>query len=316
MSQISSLGFTDADLTPRLKFVNILPSLVFMVTVGSLWLSGAPENPPDFSVLMKRAGHYGWPGAVLITAGSLIVGLLLQPLELASIRFLEGYWRPSGPLGRLGEFGRWVQERRKTRLTWLRDHLSDGPHAEFAKHVPGELALLPDKQEVLPTALGNRLRAAEERAGRPYSLDAILTWPRLYFVLPQDVLRVVAQSRNELDTAVRLCISFALTAVVSTGLLLRHPVWLALPGGFALLSALAYRAALHAAEDYGVTFTAVIDVYRLRLLREMSVKMPEDSAAEQAINHKISQVWGRKGRLRNPVPYAPGEGAGPSGSAG
>lgn len=312
MSQLGSLGFTDADLTPRLKFVNILPSVVFLATVGALWLSGAPAHPPTLSVLKQNAVDINWVGALVLTAAALVVGLLLQPLELASIRFLEGYWRTSGPLRRLGEHGRWIQQRRKDRLVWLNEELSQSAYEELVEHVPRELATFPDRQRVLPTALGNRLRAAEERAGEVYSLDATLTWPRLYFVLPQDVLRFVSQSRNELDTAVRLCLSFALTSLVSAALLLRHPAWLALPLGFALLSALAYRAAVHAAEGYGVTFTSVIDVYRLRLLKEMSVRMPTDSDDEININDSLRLLWEREGALDEPVPYAPDEPPGPA----
>ncbi|WP_405968982.1 hypothetical protein OG496_55165 [Streptomyces sp. NBC_00988] len=307
MSQLGSLGFTDADLTPRLKFVNILPSVVFLMTVGALWLGGAPAQPPAFTVLKENVEDINWPGALVLTASALVIGLLLQPLELASIRFLEGYWKASGPLQQLGERGRWIQQRRKDRLVWLEEELSQSAYEELVEHVPRELASFPDGQQVLPTALGNRLRAAEERAGKAYSLDATLTWPRLYFVLPPDVLRFVSQSRNELDTAVRLCLSFALTSLVSAALLLRHPVWLALPLGFALLSGLAYRAAVHAAQAYGVTFTSVIDVYRLRLLKEMSVKMPADSDDEIAINDKLRLLWEREGPLEEPVPYAAGE---------
>lgn len=312
MSQLGSLGFTDADLTPRLKFVNILPSVVFLMTVGALWLSGAPAHPPTLAVLKQNANDINWLGALMLTVAALVIGLLLQPLELASIRFLEGYWRTPGPLRRLGERGRWVQQRRKDRLVWLNEQLGQSTYAELVEHVPRELASFPNEQRVLPTALGNRLRAAEERAGKAYSLDATLTWPRLYFVLPQDVLRFVSQSRNELDTAVRLCLSFALTSLVGAALLLRHPVWLALPLGFALLSGLAYRAAVHAAQAYGVTFTSVIDVYRLRLLKEMSVRMPTDSDDEIGINDKLRLLWEREGALDEPVPYAPDEGSPPA----
>jgi hypothetical protein len=120
MSQLSALGFTDADLSPRLKFVNVLPSLLLMATVGGLLLSGAPDRAPDFGTMMDNAKDYGWTGAVVSTAGALVAGLLLQPLELASIRMLEGYWSPVGPLGAVGRLGAWIQHRRRSRLRWLR----------------------------------------------------------------------------------------------------------------------------------------------------------------------------------------------------
>ncbi|MCX4433443.1 hypothetical protein [Streptomyces mirabilis] len=307
MSQLSALGVTDADLSPRLKFVNILPSALLLAVVISLILGGAPAHAPGLHRLLDNARSYGWTGAVVASVGALVAGLLLQPLELASIRLLEGYVSSTGLLGPLARMGTWVHASRRSRLTWQHNHLKhEDPRAVTARF---GLALMPHRAPVLPTALGNRLRAAEERAGRPYGLDSLLTWPRLYHVLPQDVLQTVARSRNELDTAARLSLSFALTSVMTTGLLLTHPWWLLLPAALAVLSWFAYRAAVHAATTYGDTVAAVVDVFRLKLLQEMHIAIPADTAGERALNKKLTALWSRKDRnpLPSPVKYDAGE---------
>ncbi|MER6417970.1 hypothetical protein [Streptomyces sp. NPDC001137] len=307
MSQLSALGVVDADLTPRLKFVNILPSALLLTVVGSLILGGAPANAPELQRLLDNARSYGWAGAAVASVGALVAGLLLQPLELASIRLLEGYVSATGPLGPLARVGTWVHANRRSRLTWQDEHLDyDDPRAEAARF---GLSLMPDRAPVLPTALGNRLRAAEERAGRPYGLDALLTWPRLYHVLPQEVLQTVSRSRNELDTAARLALSFGLTSVVTAGLLLPHSWWLLLPVAFAVLSWFAYRSAVHAATTYGNTVAAVVDVYRLRLLQEMRVALPADTGKERALNGKLTDLWLRNDQepLPSPVEYDTGK---------
>ncbi|MET7699720.1 hypothetical protein [Streptomyces sp. NPDC005485] len=304
MSQLSALGVADADLTPRLKFVNILPSVLLIAAVVSLILGGAPAHAPSLDRLLN-ARSYGWAGAALASVGALVAGLLLQPLELASIRFLEGYVSPTGPLGPLARMRTWVHANRRSRLTWQKDHLRDEPHVETAEL---GLTLMPHKAPVLPTTLGNRLRAAEERAGRPYGFDALLVWPRLYHVLPQDVLQTLSESRNQLDTAARLSLSFGLTSAVTTGLLVTHPWWLTLPAALACLSWFAYRSAVHAATTYGVTVAAVIDVYRLRLLQEMHLGIPDDTAKERELNGDLKAYWSRSDGepLPRPVKYDTG----------
>ncbi|WP_406480254.1 hypothetical protein [Streptomyces sp. NBC_01615] len=303
MSQLASFGIADSDLAPRLKFVNVLPTAILLIIVASLLLSGAPANAPSFEALVDNAGHYGWVGAALATAGSLVVGLLLQPLELASIQVLEGYWGRSGPLAPLAAFGSWMQERRKSRLDWVIDHLTDRLPL-LADSAAQKLDLLPDAN-LLPTKLGNRLRAAEDRAGAPYGLDAVMAWPRLFFSLPEDALQKVTEYRNQLDIAVRLCITFGLGALITTALLVLHPLWLAVPAICALLSWFAYHAALHAATTYGIAFTAAIDVYRMKLLRDLSLKMPANTDEERDINGKLMALWERRGGWPAPVDYAP-----------
>ncbi|MER5504810.1 hypothetical protein ABT052_05700 [Streptomyces sp. NPDC002766] len=281
----------ETDLSPRLKFVNILPSAVVIATVIALLLSGAPQQAPTAEMLSRNAQDLGWTGLTLGTVGSLVAGLLLQPLELASIRFLEGYWSARGPLARLGRMGVWLQQRRKSRLAWQARRLQDG--APLREQAREDLTRMPDRRAVLPTMLGNRLRAAEERAGRPYRLDALRTWPRLYYVLSPETLQKLAEYRNQLDTMARFCIAFALAAPITAALLALHTWWLMVPLVFGVLSWLAYRSAVHAATTYGDAFSAAIDVYRLKLLTEMSVKAPENTDEERLLNQTLADLWER-----------------------
>jgi hypothetical protein len=40
---------------------------------------------------------------------------------------------------------------------------------------------------IMPTSLGNVIRAAEDEAGNTYGLDTVITWPILYEVLPDKI---------------------------------------------------------------------------------------------------------------------------------
>ncbi|HEY0638508.1 MAG TPA: hypothetical protein VGD67_12740 [Pseudonocardiaceae bacterium] len=286
---------TDKDLPTRLKLVNVLPVTIVLATTTLLLLSGAPRQSPSLEVVATNIRSLGWPTLVIGTAVSLIAGLALQPLELASIRLLEGYWRPQGLLGPAGRLGCWVHERRRSRLQWLVSYEGRGVEGPLASDAVTELQSYPDSMAVLPTALGNRLRAMEERAGAPYHLDAIHAWPRLYFVLPQDALDKVNAHRNELDVTVRLSIAGAITGLISASLLIRFGWWLVLPAAFLLAAAFAYRSSLAAATNYRVAVCAAFDVHRLRLHQTMRLQMPVDSDHEQAINAVLNGYWRRNG---------------------
>jgi hypothetical protein len=155
----------------------------------------------------------------------------------------------------------------------------------------------------LPMSLGNRLKAFEERAGAAYGIRAIDLWPRLHYALPEVVLSYVNLHRNQLDTACRLCLSLAVAAVGSFGLLIRFTLWWWLPLALLIGAVVAYRAALAAAENYGVAVRAAIDVYRLRLYQEMRLHMPPDTTAERTINDNLRRLW--MGDATASVQYAP-----------
>jgi len=289
------------DLTTRQKFVNLIPALLAVGIVETLILAGAPKKAPEVGRLLDRIEAYGWVGGAVLLIGSVLLALLLEPLELATIRFLEGYWSPFGPLARAGRFGIWMQERRRSRLQWIRDKAPDG---EEKRHAVLRLDDLPRRRPLLPTALGNSLRAMEERAGLPYGMDALVAWPRLYYALPEATLKLVAEGRNQLDTAARLCLSLALSAMVSSGLLLRHRWWLLAPLAMILLAGVAYRAAVAAAGVYGSAVCAAFDVHRLSLLQMMRIDLPPTLSAERKINATLNALWKRASIPTGDITYS------------
>src|SRR5579863_4844260 len=85
-------------------------------------------------------------GAVVVLA--VIVGTQVVALT----RVLEGYWRWRWVNVTLGGVGRWREKKRRARLAAEATQLGD---------LHGYLAFPPDPAPVLPTRLGNALRAAE-----------------------------------------------------------------------------------------------------------------------------------------------------------
>jgi hypothetical protein len=273
----------------RFKVVNAVPVAAVVLIVGTVILAGAPGAAPRWDTLLANARDFGWAGAAGAAAATVIIALLAEPLELASIRFLEGYWPTTGPLGKVGAAGVRAQGRKMSRLTFLADNSTD-PDVNYQAAVALERYPL-TAERLLPTSLGNRLRAFEDRAGVGYELDAVTWWPRLHHTLPDQVRDTVDRYRNQLDVAARLTIAFAVGAAVLAGLLARHPAWWWLPGLLGVFSGFAYRSALGATDAYGTAVTAAIDVYRLNLLQEMRLQLPKDTNAERTLNRKLRLLW-------------------------
>ena len=96
----------------------------------------------------------------------------------------------------------------------------------------------PAEAEILPTALGNALRAAERRAGDRYGLDAIVLWPRLHVVMSTNTRAMVNSARDELDLLAGLTVSFVVAALVALGFTIGHGLWRAVPVVLIWLAAL------------------------------------------------------------------------------
>jgi hypothetical protein len=129
-------------------------------------------------------------------------------------------------------------------------------------------------------------------------------WPRLYFILPADALEKIAEHRNQLDISVRLSLSLGVGSIATTVLVLPYPAWWAVPVAFALMSWFAYKSAVSAATAYGVVVAAAVDVYRLKLLQALRIKMPKDTEEEREINIALTNHWKRVSDTPSKVTYA------------
>ena len=101
---------------------------------------------------------------------------------------------------------------------------------EFAQ-LDWQLMHRPLFNQLMPTRLGNILRAAEQRPLERYGLDAIICWSRLWLLLPDAVKKDLQEARADLNSAARVWLwSLLFIGWVSLG------AWWASPIG--ILSAL------------------------------------------------------------------------------
>jgi len=286
------------DIGTRLAVIGLIPGGALALFVLALVWSGAPGDAPEVDRVLDHARDLdAWAGG-LVFFTLVVLTLVLQPLQLSLIRLLEGYW-PS----RLSGLARAGRERQLRRFDALTEAAAPRPQPP----TPADLAamgdadsqlrrLFPSEREwLLPTRLGNALRAAESRPGDPYGLDAIVAWPRLYPLLPDAVRALVDDQRDGLDLAARFCAVFAAAAAVSLALLAIHGWWLLVPAGCLVLAWLSYRGAVAAAVAYGEGVRAAIDLHRFDLLTAMHLPLPATLEQERAVNEQLSlflrQSW-------------------------
>jgi hypothetical protein len=278
------------------------------------------------AVLLRLSGSSGplarlGTGDAIAEAGlalllALLLGIALSTVNRELIRFLEGYgalnpFRPLRPRQRRRhrrlryEAALARRERRRRERSGrplpdaLRRRLIETRH-RLAVEFPHEEAL------VLPTALGNAIRAFEAYPFVVYGIDAIGGWTRLLAVIPEGFRGAVAESKARLDFWINLWL-LALVLVLLFFLLplaraLGQPAPVlplsALPGhwlsalwfplaGLAL-AWLAYRRAVAAAIEWGHGIKAAFDVFLPDLVAKMGFDPDRVAEAPRAFWHAFN----------------------------
>jgi hypothetical protein len=290
---IGALTGITKDLGLRFNVVSLLPAGALGLFVFGLLASGAPEHAPDIHRLSKRVASLdAWQAGAAFLA-LIAFALVTQPLQLSLVRLLEGYWGESR-LGRvLAAPGRALARRRRRALE--SDTKSAGPGEPSPQQAETMVAAsrrlersFPPENELLPTQLGNVLRAGETRAGGRYGLLTVVAWPRLYPLLPTSTAAIVDDQRDQLDLAARFCAFCLLGAAVSLGLLATHGTWLVVPAAALVLAWICYRAAIAAALQYAVGLETAFDLHRVELLRALHLRLPADYDSELKTNEALS----------------------------
>ena len=139
-------------------------------------------------------------------------------------------------------------------------------HAELI-HLDTLLSRYPiDERLLMPTSVGNLLRAAEEYPSVRYGLDAIVCWPRMWLLMPAETLEAISEAREQLNTCARLM----LWSII-------FPVWILWANWAALsllLLPLAYLKMLSSAGTYGNLIRSAFDLHRFKLYEAFKWPLP------------------------------------------
>lgn len=275
-------------LSRRLFITAWLPALVFLTLLAALAATGLgwpvvlqvwDQLPVDRKFAV---------GLALLLITTLLAGVLYF-LRFALIRLLEGYWAHAMPCGSR------LAQRYRTRHQRI--------HAQYEGRLTKRHALWPDSyprnvDRIMPTRLGNILRAGEEHAYLRYGIDSVTAWPRLYIVLPETFRQTFGSAAANLELAVIISVlgaAFAAIGGLLASVMLPWYAALLIVGGGMAVAWLGYQAALHAASGYAMLIRAAFDVHRWKLLEAMGLKSPTSYDSEREQWGQLRKLWREMG---------------------
>jgi hypothetical protein len=286
---------------------------------GALYLlfliwAGAPVRRVDFGSAWRTASHLGIGEIVLLAIGITLVAVVVQPFQLAIVRVLEGKFPGASVARRLQVHSkRKLQEKRDEAISRASAGLGTPPNRLDRDGLIQEAGVISERLRlhyplsdhlVRATGLGNALAAMEDTTGAAYGLDAVVTWPRMYPLLSDQVRAAVDGFRDSLDAGARLAATSAIAAAATVALLVSHSGWWTMLGLVPLaLAVVSYRGTIPAAVGYGLAMQVAFDLHRFDLLRAMHLAVPETQdgdKGEKATNRLLSDFL----RQGVPVPFA------------
>jgi hypothetical protein len=244
--------------------------------------------------------------AFLVLGGlALLIGLVLLGLRDPILYFMSGYlfvrdserwWYPP-----VRKFGDWMCERR------LKDFRRLG---EASKRMAGETdpqrraRRLADwrldkyfpgtEDKVLPTRLGNTIRAYEDHGRKRWSLDTVAVWPRVNTFLSEQESKLHADAETDVAFFLNGALSLVLAdlVMIPDALLNRpHSIWLLWIYVVPLILAYGfYRAAVGAAERWGHFVRASLDMHRFDLYQRLGVKSPQTAEETKEVGAAVNAM--------------------------
>jgi hypothetical protein len=172
-----------------------------------------------------------------------------------------------------------LQAYRRRRFTTERDRLEARPAndaargkamRELIKAYPGERDL------VLPTRLGNMIRAFEHHPYALYRIDPISGWARLISQIPDGFASQIEDAKMGVTIRLNVTVVLGLLALELWFINSVTPrPWLPLAAAICIVSSYgSYRSSFAPAMAWGEYVRSAFDLYRLDVLKQLGIEMP------------------------------------------
>jgi hypothetical protein len=179
------------------------------------------------------------------------------------------------------------------------------------------------EEKLLPTALGNRIRAFERYGFSRYGLDVLILWYEFLGVASEQVRDHIEGARQEVEVFLAGSVVFALFGIATLIPLVDPATWsghgwvLLIAGLIGIaLSMLIYRRAVNQAADWGGAVTALVNTHRTEVANAFGLELPDTLAAERRLwealngfvrsgrtwNKRYDELPRRRPDQANPVP--------------
>jgi hypothetical protein len=232
--------------------------------------------------------------SVAIIASGLVLGVLLSTASTPMYRVFEGYaWIP-------------FKERLRRHMLLRRNAILEAFHTAQAQGSGYAVNLILESvqkypsadAEVLPTRLGNAIRAFETYAWREYRMDSQSLWEPLWSVAPQQLRDDYDQARAGVDFCVGTMVTLTLFGGATLVSLLVAwitakpvPLGLLLAGGVAPLLATRgfYLLAVSAAFTWGIAVKGIVNCGRVPMAAILGLQVPTALADERLMWQLVSR---------------------------
>lgn len=307
-----------------------LPAAIFTLLGFFLFRGFIPKAIADQLLSSESFANYQW---IILSLLVFWVAFYLFSATDITVRIFEGYSLPK-PIQEffikrqkknwekrnLAEYKKWerldhsIQKKIKNGRAVTERQLNQLPvhflkaHEELA-HLGIRSPL--DEKDLMPTRLGNVLRASEMYAYERYAIEEVTIWPRLVGVLPPEMINHIEEKNNYfmflLNSAFLVyvnaifCFVFGvlgLPVLFSGNFLKPLLAWangffyigydfippyafLAFSTVLGLFGHILYLIAVNAAEDYGMYIMASFDLYRANLIRQLNWPQPKTLCEER-----------------------------------
>lgn len=240
---------------------------------------------------------------------TLVLAHLLQAFSHSFVQFWEGYqpqWLWKWNEKRVEEKWKKLKKERAAAST-SNPKLYASFHEQLFSEYPSQ------KDRLLPTQLGNVLRASEDYALYTYGMDAVFWWPRLWLILPEAVQKQIDDSQAPMLALLNFTTGIVIVTVFGSIYLGKQFVdlwgfwWAILVACITLiagitLTTLAYQGAVSHAKIYGVLIRSAVDTYRLDLLKALNQPTPSNLSEEKKLWDDLIR-WTYLSELDNSLPY-------------
>ncbi len=272
------------------------PALLFWA--AGLWAYAITYNwwPAAWAIERLHLAHQitlAIVSMVIVAASATIVENVQQDV----LRLLEGYWPvPLRPLQRYfvkRTAMRLMKVTNISRILGERFNELTPEESEIYVQCEAVRTVHPQMARLLPTRLGNHLRAAEDYTWHRYRLATGLVWPRLWLLLPEADRKAVEEARAQLDASVRLFVWSLLLMVWAPWIL-----WIIPMGVLGMVWS--YWRSIVAADVYGVLLRATFDIHRWKLYTALHWPLPENPLDERKKGEDITIYLMRGSQATDP----------------
>jgi hypothetical protein len=260
--------------------------LVFWVWSVAVWVIARSDWVAFTSAIGQWLEDAGAAQLLVVAIGAVLVVLLssvvIGQFTLPLLRALEGYWTDwLSPIHRR-RVAAWVKKLDALEAQRARP----GVDAATVSSVEVRLRRFPDRTDVMPTRIGNIVRAGERRPAYWYGLDAVVVWPQLWLALPEHPRTGIAQARAQLDHSVT-CLAWAILSI-GLGVLW----WPATLVGVVTAWLIGRFWVPVTAENYATLISAVFDTHRFSLYAAMDYPRPVTPDQERAAGRALTSfLW-------------------------